>query len=29
VVQAILGTSKLEVLFESGPKRLVQGRGRS
>jgi hypothetical protein len=29
VVQAILGASKLEVLFDSGPKRLVQGRGRS
>jgi hypothetical protein len=29
VVQAILGASKLLVLFDSGPKRLVQGRGRS
>ena len=26
VVQATLGPTKVEVLFESGPKRLVQGR---
>lgn len=27
VVQATLGPTKVEVLFEAGPKRLVQGRG--
>ena len=29
VVQAILGATKVEVLFDSGTKRLVQGRGES